>query len=531
MAFSEAIAEARFALALPAFFRRRITIEEARLAVRQRLADREGLFLRMAKRAIFDHPASPYLWLFERAGIGLPDLETLLKRDGLDATLVFLRSAGVFVSFEEFKGRRAIIRDGVEFRVTAHSFDNPSAGRYYSGTTGGSSGTPARLAIDLENLVDRAPGMMLALGAHGLLDSPTALWRSILPSIAAISSMLRGVIMGNVPERWFSPLAPEEVSAPLKHRLATEYIVGVGRLAGAPLPRPEYVPFDQAIVVARWARDAVRRHGRAGVRGHVSALSRVALAAEAEGVDLSGTVLWGGGEPPTASKVAPIIRSGAVYRPTYFLSEAGAIGLPCGNSTDPTDTHAMEDAIALVADAPWSEEPRQMLWLTTLLSSTPKVMLNVESDDVVSLDRRRCGCPLEDAGFGTHLLQVQSARKLTSEGMRLLGIDVLALVEEFLPATFGGSALHYQIAEEEDEKGRTRVVVIVDPRIDLPGEEAAIRDILQFIGSRGAPALLAAATWSQASSLSIRRETPRWSGHGKLPALRTRRNPSKEVHA
>jgi len=527
--FGHAAAQARLAMGLPAFFQRRISLEEGRRIVRRRLADRESLFLRLARPAIFDNPHSPYRWLFDRAGIGCPDLEAMLKRDGLEATLTALRRARVSVSFEEFKGRVPIVRDGVELRVTAQAFDNPVRKRYFSGTTGGSTGTAVRLAIDLDHISESAPGAILALEANGLSGTPIALWRSILPAVAAISSILRGVTMGCVPERWFSPLGPDEVSAPLKDRIATAFIVRAGRLAGAPLPLPEYVPFDRAIVVARWARDAVARGGRASVRGHVSSLARIALAAEEAGIDLTGTVLWGGGEPPTATKVASIVRSGAIFRPTYFLSEAGAIGLPCCNPADPTDVHVMEDAIAVVGDQPWSEQPRQMLWLTTLLATAPKVMLNVETDDVAIVERRECGCALAAAGFGTHIRQVRSARKLTSEGMRVLGIDVLALVEEFLPATFGGSALHYQVAEEEDAGGQTRVVVVVDPQIALPDEAAARNAVLGFLRSRGDR--LAASTWTRASSLVIRRETPRWSSQGKLPVLRAVRAASYGVHA
>src|SRR5436305_9190652 len=110
---AHAIAKARLALGLPAFFRRRITPDEGRAIVRQRLADREGLFLRLTDAAIFNNPLSPYLWLFKRSGIGRPDLQAMLARDGLEPTLAALRRADVSVSFEEFKGRVPIVRDGI----------------------------------------------------------------------------------------------------------------------------------------------------------------------------------------------------------------------------------------------------------------------------------------------------------------------------------------------------------------------------------------------------------------------------------
>jgi hypothetical protein len=527
--FSGIIAEARFAFALPRFFRRRVTLEDSRKIVARRLANRAGMFRTFVERSIFRNTASPYLWLFNRAGIGLKELDAMLALEGLEATLIRLRAAGVFVTFEEFKGRIPIVRDGATLNVTAHSFDNPDLGGHLRASTSGSTGAPTRLAIDLNNVIDRAPALMLVLEAHNLLGAPSALWRSILPSIAAISSILRGVAMSNVPDRWFSPLGPDELSAPLKNRFATSFILNIGRMAGARLPSPEHVPFDQAVVVARWAHEAVRTRGRALVRGHVSALARVAAAASDAGIDLTGTVLWGGGEPPTQSKVDTIERSGATFCTTYYLSEAGAIGLACARPADPTDVHVMKDAIAVVADEPWDESPRQMLWLTSLIGSAPKVMLNVETDDVATFEKRDCGCPLAAAGFDDHLRDIRSMRKLTSEGMTLLGIDVMALVEDFLPATFGGSGLHYQLEEEEDTDGASRVILVVDPSISLPDEETTRAAVVRFLQSRPSPAPLAATTWSQAGSLAVRRARPGWSEAGKLPALRSRRK-EKDNH-
>ena len=93
--------------------------------------------------------------------------------------------------------------------------------------------------------------------------------------------------------------------------------------------------------------------------------------------------------------------------------------------------------------------PVGALHLTTLLPSCPKLMLNVETDDYGVLSERDCGCPLGALGFRTHLHDIRSYEKLTSEGMSFLGGDLLTLVEELLPQRFGGGPADYQLVEEE----------------------------------------------------------------------------------
>ena len=78
-------------------------------------------------------------------------------------------------------------------------------------------------------------------------------------------------------------------------------------------------------------------------------------------------------------------------------------------------------------------------------------MLNVESDDYGVLERRHCGCPLDAAGLDLHMHTIRSWEKLTSEGMTLGGADLIRLVEEILPARFGGAPTDWQLVEEEEE--------------------------------------------------------------------------------
>ena len=106
---------ARFALGLRGFLRRRISVEQARAIVRRRMAQREENFLRLVRKGIFGHPRSPYLPLMQLAGCEIGDLETMVRRRGLDGALLALQDVG-----QPF--------DGPGYYVTSfrHTYDHTS---------------------------------------------------------------------------------------------------------------------------------------------------------------------------------------------------------------------------------------------------------------------------------------------------------------------------------------------------------------------------------------------------------------------
>src|SRR5207249_4779647 len=103
------------------------------------------------------------------------------------------------------------------------------------------------------------------------------------------------------------------------------------------------------------------------------------------------------------------------------------------------------------------------LYATSLSGSVRKLMLNVDTGDRATLERRDCGCPAGELGLRDHLHAIRSDDKLTSEGMSFLASDLLALVEEVLPARFGGSPVDWQFVEEEVD-GLSRVSVVASRR-------------------------------------------------------------------
>ena len=157
---------------------------------------------------------------------------------------------------------------------------------------------------------------------------------------------------------------------------------------------------------------------------------------------------------------------------------------------------------------------------TSLLPSTPKLLLNAETDDSGIVERRECGCPLGALGYDVHVREIRSFRKLTGEGMSLVGTDAIRILEEALPAQFGGSALDYQLHEEEDERGFTRLVLIVSPHLPIADESRLIDAFLDELRRGDVAAEHAAAVWSGTRTLTVRRAEPVWTRSGKLAPLR-----------
>lgn len=512
----------RFAFGLRRFLRDQITLEEARAVVHRRLNEREENFLRVARKGVFGYRHSPYLPLLKNAGCEYGDLESIVLSKGIEAALRMLREAGVYFSFEEFKGRESVVRGGHTYHVRPHDFDNPWLRHAYYGETGGTTGAGTRVYFDLHSMAERVPQNMLHLEAHGTLSMPRGIWRGGLPNIVGISNLLNGAKMGRIPRRWFSPIMDNERRVPMKYRLANEYILRMGQLCGIRFPRPEPVRLDEAWKIAEWMAETVRAEGACQLGAYASLALRVAVAAEEKGIDLTGAVFSGGGEPPTEAKVAAIKRTGARVVPTYYFSEAGAVGYMCANPADCNDQHFMRDHLALIQHprkVPGTEIEVDAFLFTSLLPSANKILLNVESDDYGTVERRSCGCLLERYGFTEHIRHIRSFRKMTGEGMTLVGSELEKILQEDLPRRFGGSPLDYQFLEEEDERGFTRISIIVSPTVSLASEQDVIDTVLDGLarGSEGADG--ARATWSQAKTLRVRRMKPVWTARGKLMPL------------
>jgi len=515
---------ARFITGMPGFLRQRVTVESARAVIAARIQAREQNLLSLLERAVFGRPESPYNFLFREAHCEPGDVRQLITKEGVDAALASLYDAGVSVSFDELKGRAPIVRGGKTFPTTAESFDNPLVAREYEGESSGSTGKATSIKAGLAHIASQTPMMLLSQHANGTIGSPTIVYRPGPPCNTATNIILRHIIIENPVRRWFSPITSSDTRSPLRFRVAGMMTPRLVRLCGSPFPKMDVVPFKNALIVARAAQAYVVAEGKCLVRCSVSAALTVSIAAAENGVDLTGVTFNGSGEPPSPGKTKGINASGARYVTSYSMTEAGPLGAACARGSDATDVHVLRDKISLLQrmQMPTSgDEPIGVFFLTALLATGPKILINVASDDFGILEERNCGCPLGDLGLHQHLRRIRSAGKLTGRGITLVASDIVHIIEDILPGEFGGTAQDYQLVEEEDGTGATHLHLLVSPSVRLADEDAPARTLLEAL-SRGTPgASLQSAVLRSAGAVRVRRQQPPVGPRGKLPAFRT----------
>jgi hypothetical protein len=476
----------------------------------------------MAERGFFGYDRSPYRSLFRLAGCELGDFQALVRDEGVDRALETLRESGVYFTFEEFKGREPVVRAGREIDLDTDDFDNPYLSAYYDRASGGTTGVGTRVSTDLDHLALEAEHRMLVFDAQGVLDAPYAIWRPPLPG-SGLNAALRAAHVGRPLGRWFTPLIPGVLKPPLRFSLANNVTVALGKLLGGRIPWPEPVGLNDAGRIARWVAEALEAHGQALLNTPASCGLRVGLAAREAGLDLTGATFMIAGEPITPAKVSGIRASGATHFTDYGMAEAGRLGAGCANPSGNNDVHVLRDSYAVVSyprAVPVSGDTVTSFHVTSLSPSTPKLLLNVEFDDFGIAEQRACGCPLEELGLTQHLLDIRSFRKLTGEGVTLVGSDMVRILEEVLPARFGGSALDYQLEEEETTEGFTRLALRISPRVNLADEAAVIDTVLEALARSGVAADVARSFWKGAGTFRVRREDPQATARGKqLPLL------------
>jgi hypothetical protein len=366
---------------------------------------------------------------------------------------------------------------------------------------------------------------LITYQAHGVVDIPKVLWRGVLPDGSGIDNTLKLSSWGRPPQKWFTPLGPYDMDpSALKYRLATLLTVIIAKLVGVRLPWPQEVKVEEADVVARWTFDALSKHGACLVLAPASRALRVCVAAREAGLDLTGAIFRIAGEPISSAKVRGIERSGARVFTTYGFAELGRVGMGCSRPIDASDVHLSKSICAMIPHhrlVPGTDISVPAFNFTSILPTAPKILLNTESDDYGVIENRTCGCPLEELGLTEHLREIRSFQKLTGEGVSLVASEMVNVLEEVLPARFGGSPLDYQLLEEEDDEGFTRVSLLVHPSLQIRDNQEVVDVVLSAMSKSSAMADTARNIWEQSNTFRVRREKPVWTGRGKLMSLYT----------
>jgi hypothetical protein len=499
----------RFALGLRGFLRQTAAPAESSALVRNSIEAREANFLSLVEHGIFGRSSSPYLPLLKQAGCTFGDLQALVRTRGLENALRDLLEAKVYVTFEEFKGRASIVRDGCALAVQPHDFENPLLTRHFEGRSGGSSGAGTRLFADLSMLAQETPAHVLFLRAFHLLGRPIGLWWPLPPGVAGLFNALRYARIGGDLEQWFTQSTYSWREEGLRNNLLTALAVYGSRFCDRALPVPKHISLTDAHHVASWLASKTREGTPALLDTNSSSGMRVCLAALDRGLDISGSFFRFGGEPYTETKAAMVAASGCRAAAHYSMSELGRIGIACAAPAALDDVHLLTDKFSVITHETavrGTGVSVPALVYTTLHPSSPFILLNVMSDDFGVIEERDCGCPLSDAGLRQHLHGIRSYEKLNSEGMTFFGVDLIRLVEEVLPAKFGGQPTDYQLVEKEE--GRLpRVLIVVHPRVGPLREEDVVSTVLEALRSCPDGEMMTD-RWREGQTLRVERRPP-----------------------
>ncbi len=512
----------RLAFGMRKFLREPVNLEQCYEIIKYGLENREQNLLNIAKKTIYGNKNSPYLKLLQLAGCEYGDIERMVHSDGIEPTLHKLRTEGVYISIEEFKGKKEVVRGGKVFRFKESDFDNTFLEKHFEGSTSASRSSGTKVAINLERCCHYAAYNGVVFDVHGIWGSPIIIWYPILPSAAGLISMLQLAKIGNTPINWFSQVKAEKIKPSLTKRLATYYAVYAGRLFGAAIPKPEYIDLEHSYKVAGYISEVLRKGQGCIVMTYTNSAVRACQAAKKHNYDISGATFFVGGEPLTEAKSKEIRAVGANVINMYVGADVGMVGFSCLNPVAVDDIHHFMDGRAIIQhkrQAPFGNVEVDAFLFTSLLPTTAKILLNVENGDYGVIEKRDCGCKLGEFGFTDHIYNIRGFDKLTGEGMTFIGTDLLRIIEEVLPAKFGGAYIDYQMVEEEDEEGHTRMSVIVSPEVSAIDEDKLIQTILAELSKGKDTQRMMAEIWSQAKTLRVKRMQPHITDAGKLLPL------------
>jgi hypothetical protein len=509
----------RLAAALPAFYRDRISLEQAESNIKSALDNRDAIFLDFIRTRVYGRANTPYLKLLKHAGCEFSDLSDQVGCYGLEGALARLAAAGVYLTAAEMKGKIDVVRGGLSFRVFPEDLIDPAPVAGFITHSGGTNNRPIRLTRPLSRTTENTSARAVFLSAHGLMPAAHAVHHAILPGHGA-STILSLAKLGIRTERWFAREVPAHNAFNLGYSyLATYLIVAMGRCFGPGFPRPEFTDGDDAGRIVAWIAEKRAADTPIMITTSPSSAFAIARAAAAAKTSLEGTTFFVSGEPLTDAKAKMVERSGARVTTRYTFSGGGNIGFGCAHPLHADEIHVNQHLIAIVerpASIPGAPEVRPFLF-TTLDASWP--LLNVENGDYGILEKRECGCALERVGLSLHLHHIRSYEKFTSEGMNYFYGDLYEFFETTLPAEFGGACGDYQLAEEEDEDGRTRLTLRADPGIGALDEAKLLARLREELGRRSWGHEFQARVWERAGTLRIKRERPIASGMGKILPL------------
>ena len=517
----------RLGAALPKFFREPISLQQAERMTKRLIATRQDRFLELARSQIYGWPGSPYLSLLRRAGCEFSDLEANVHRSGLEATLAKLAEEGVYLTSDEFKGKQAVTRGQLSFHVSPKDFERPSASAGITAESSGSRNLPIKTFSSLESLTLWAEGTAVFYAAHDLFSRVHAVYEPVLAG--RMHFILINGKLGVPVDRWFAlNVAAHGALEDRYHYLNARVVAQMGSWFGPGIAPPKYLDAGDLAPIMDWIMEHGRRGKKCCLITVVSNATRIARKALEAGVSLEHLTFAASGEPLTEAKKRLMQEAKARIALRYGPGGVYGTALGCGNPDFMDEMHVPQTMFTFVAhprpldcDGP----PIHPLMQTTTHVAAPRLLLNVENGDCATVITRDCGCPLQKVGFTQHVHTVRSFEKLTGEGMNYSGSDLFELLEDTMPSEFGGGPGDYQLVEEEDDRGQTRLTLVVHPDVGELNEVRLLSRLKQGLASGSRNHRFMSQIWQNADTFRIRREPPYASARGKTLPLHIKQKP------
>jgi hypothetical protein len=486
-----------------------LTIEKCKGYVREAMNMREETFLICAKKLIYENFMSPYRRLLEASHIGYLDLERLVRKNGIVTALQELKEAGVYITFEEFKGKKAVFRHNQKWLFKPKDFLNPRNQGFCPVLSGASRGSGTKISWGLDYLMQKAIHEGLIFDLHGCLQNPLAMWYPTYPAQTVLYHLrmqkLRMPIIDRFSQtkNWLPVSLYDKSILFLKHVYHSFfnpfYLV------------PKHVDLSRAIELVAWIVEHRNITGSCTVLTYVSSAIRICLAAEERGTDISGTLFFVAGEPLTATKRKEIEKMGCRVINGYYFTEGGLIGSSCFNSAkSKNDVHFFSDTFEMIQHRRRIDKLEIMVdafLMTTLYVNTPVVMLNLENGDYGEVVDSKCHCPFTQYGFTRRIQKIKSHEKITAEGVTYYIGDMISMMEEVFPRIFGGVSIDYQLVEENDKNGLHRLTIYVNPRVGTVDEGKAKNVLFEGL-SDGFRSDVRVQLWNQVQTLTVKSDFP-----------------------
>jgi hypothetical protein len=500
--------------------------DDARAIIRRRIEQREEDFLVLVKRCIYDRPENPYLKLLKHAGCETGDFEVLVHKEGLEGALHTLFRQGVYLTSKEFRGECEIVRGNTRIAVTPQQLKNPQTEHHVPIRSSGSRSHGTQIIRSMDFIYDTALHLILYLEARKH-SSRTELATWSVPGGVILSSYIKYIWAGSPPSHWFSQLDMEDHELNIRYRLSTRVLQWGGRLAGIPIPHPEFIPLEDPFPIIHWMKSCLQEGRTPHLFTFPSSAVSLAQSACHANIDLQGAQLTITGEPTTKARLETIKQVHFDVFPHMGCAEVGSVGCGCLKPEAPDDMHLLKDLHAVIQPGVTQNNPGlrpNALLFSSLRFSSPMILMNVSLGDQAVLKKRSCGCFQEELGMDTHIQYVRSFEKLTSGGMAFLDTEIIPVIESILPKMFGGGPTDYQLWEDERDDGKPHLRLNIHPRVGSIDVAKVKETFLEKIASGTGAEKLTSLLWRDTDIVSIERGTPKTTSTGKIHHMHIERH-------